>query len=554
MGNLLLPPEYSEPYVPGNFNEKGNSLTSEVDSTDLSYTNDNNYHTLLKEHQHVKELLFQAEYTTKNTIQTWTEQKAMDSFKVHQLSQIISKQDQVILELDKALSSTLEENELLKLNQQQQQVGSNMDVDEKDKMNLELKKELHMLRKEVAGLQEQKSDYEQRIIALCSELETSQDQTRKLTLMADELKRDSDEQKMNINEKIEKMAKSLLEKDIVIQKYRNKSRNSYMDLMHQYIGHDLQLQQQRRRSRRSSQQQHQYYRDSQYSFNRDSQYLDDNATVHSATSFGSSYSDRSLSGSRLSYSSSSPMNRPKLIHSNSVGNKYARDTLPKRKEKAKGTVLSWPPMESIPPPTGPPPTTPLPPLPILENNSTNEKEEIDPVLEKEKNNSNNNDQQVKKIIKEDEDEELDEIKSLDSSIMSSHHHLSINPDDEQLRQGISSSLEMLLLLQSPSKFDLEEEEAMKEAYREFTEQLQSRLSISKEIDQLQVWDHEALERIQKRSSNLSYPTTTTSTTSSKKSNTSSMIMDKSSFNSDHHHHHEKENTAFWKGMKKKLRV
>ncbi|CAO3623111.1 unnamed protein product [Cunninghamella blakesleeana] len=571
----ILPPEYNEPSdVPGNLNEKGNSLVSEMNSINSPYTSDNHNDNKVNnmnnmnndsnnDYQQIKSLLNQAEdklksyqnleSSTKNQIESWTQQRAIDSLKVHQLSEIITKQDQMIIQLENHLSSTLEDNLLLKSTIAMQDNNNDDDI-EKVKKDLELRKEVLALRKELSQVQLQKSEYEQTIISLWSELESSQDQTRKLILLADELKKDNDDQKLQIEEKIEKMTKSLLEKDILIQRYKNSnsnnnSRNSYIELMNDF--HHYQNIQ-RRLSKRSSTQPNYYY-------NRDSQYLDDNATIHSSTSFGSStYSERSMPNSRYSYSS---MNRPMLIHSNSLNGRYSRETLPKRKEKSKGTILSWPPMDPIPPPNGPPPSVPLPPLPVLESSPSNkvelqedilELEQVDPSLTatlKMNNDNDNNDDlkhQRSSTNKDEFEDELEEIKSSDSSTMSSNHHLSIN--DENLRQGLSSSLELLLLLQqSPSKFALDDEETMKEAYREFNEQLQSRLSISKEIDQLQVWDHEALERIQKRQSNLtsSLPSNTTSTGSSSK---------KSSLLLENDHHHGKENTAFWKGMKKKLRV
>lgn len=75
------------------------------------------------------------------------------------------------------------------------------------------------------------------------------------------------------------------------------------------------------------------------------------------------------------------------------------------------------------------------------------------------------------------------------------------------------------------------------AYREFAEQLQSRLSVSKEIDDLRVWQPADLDEFQKRMSRWS----DMDEEDIKRQSLASSLR-------------SKEGAAFWRGMKKKLRV
>lgn len=70
---------------------------------------------------------------------------------------------------------------------------------------------------------------------------------------------------------------------------------------------------------------------------------------------------------------------------------------------------------------------------------------------------------------------------------------------------------------------------MEASYREFTEQLQARLSISKEIDELNVWQPSDLEEMKQRFAKWDEDDVATKRSS-------------------------RDSSAFWKGMKKKLRV
>jgi hypothetical protein len=189
-------------------------------------------------------------------------------------------------------------------------------------------------------------------------------------------------------------------------------------------------------------------------------------------------------------------------------------------------VLSWP-NGYIPPPSGPPPSIPLPPLPIVDD------DQVDPELKHMANTTPHSD--------DDDDDQL-----------------------EEEQQALTSSLEQLLL-QAPSGYTLDDETALNETYREFTEQLQSRLSIPKELDHLKLWDHDALERLRqqqmtttrRRPSHTPTIQTTTSTSSQWSAASSSVLGANGDMDDQRHHEnqpHGRDNSAFWKGMKKKLHV
>ncbi|KAI7847748.1 hypothetical protein BDC45DRAFT_525228 [Circinella umbellata] len=153
------------------------------------------------------------------------------------------------------------------------------------------------------------------------------------------------------------------------------------------------------------------------------------------------------------------------------------------------------------PPAAPPPTDPLPPLPFTEMN-------------KQRGISNDS----------------SSLSHLDSptSLLSLSSLANSNNNNKIIhRSSIDSSSEII---------SVDEEEA----YREFTEQLQSRLSVSKEIDELQVWQPTDLEELQKR--------------------IDAKWGDLQEDQEDPHKRHSlatlasKDGAAFWRGMKKKLRV
>ncbi|KAG2220980.1 hypothetical protein INT45_006513 [Circinella minor] len=151
------------------------------------------------------------------------------------------------------------------------------------------------------------------------------------------------------------------------------------------------------------------------------------------------------------------------------------------------------------PPAAPPPTDPLPPLPSTEMN---------------KQRGVSNDTSSLSHL-----DSPTSLLSLSSLVNSNHKIIH--------RSSMDSSSEII---------SVDEEEA----YREFTEQLQTRLSVSKEIDELQVWQPTDLEELQKR--------------------IDAKWGDLQEDQDDPHKRHSlatlasKDGAAFWRGMKKKLRV
>ncbi|SAL99682.1 hypothetical protein [Absidia glauca] len=427
----ILPAEQDQPRPPPS-DENGNSTASEPilddSNDDENPTSDRPQQQQLLLQQQLDETRkeqIEMERSTQHTLEEWLKQKELESVKVQQLSNLIVKQDLVIHQLESSLSMALSENQLLQQNTTD---------------DASTQQELVALRQELATLQAHKTGYEQMIVSLCSELESSQDQTRKLTLLADTLNQQCQSQQQQIDEKLGRMVQQLAEKDAVIRKYRETTQSD-------------------KPPSSSSQQQQQQQRYSQL--------INDTATIHSVLSTGSSsrismaFSD--VDGDLARYSSSSSsFSRLSSARTN------PRHSLPRRRGKA--SVLSWP-GGCIPPPSGPPPSSPLPPLPIIDD------DQVDPELK----------------------------------------HMTMQPyssDDDDDHKALTTSLEQLLL-QAPSGYTLDDETSMNEAYREFTEQLQTRLSISKEIDRLELWDHERLrQHHQQKQRRVSLAPTQVSSTSS----------------------------------------
>lgn len=442
----ILPAEQDQPRPPSD--ENGNSTVSEPILND---SNDDENHTSNRPQQQEQQLLLQQqldqtrmkqvemERSTQRTLEERLKQKEMESIKVQQLSNLIVKQDLVIHHLESSLSAALSENQLLQQN--------NTD-------DASTQQELVALRQEMTTLQAHKTGYEQMIVSLCSELETSQDQTRKLTLLADTLNQQCQSQQQQIDEKLGRMVQQLAEKEAVIRKYRDSTHSD--------------------KPPSSSQQQQQQQRYSQL--------INDTATIHSVLSTGSS------SGISMAFSD---VDLARYSSSSSSFSRLSSARINPRRRRGKASVLSWP-NGCIPPPSGPPPSSPLPPLPIIDD------DQVDPELKH----------------------------------MTMQPYSDADDDDDDEHKALTTSLEQLLL-QAPSGYTLDDETSMNEAYREFTEQLQTRLSISKEIDRLELWDHERLrQHHQQKQRRVSLAPTQVSSTSSTGDDAS----------------------AFWKGMKNKLRV
>ncbi|CAO3599805.1 unnamed protein product [Absidia cylindrospora] len=420
--------------------------------------------------------------------------------------------DLVIHELEATLSSVVSDNEQLR---QTSETNDHHDTSggggETDDTPAETKQELVSLRQELADLQVHKAGYEQMIVTLCSELESSQDETRKLTLLTTSLNQQCQQQQEQIDGKIGNLMQQLADKDALIRKYRDGHYGNHSELTGNY--------------RQDLQQQQRY-----------SLLVNDSATTHSALSASSSsisvaFSDQDSALAR--YSSASSYSRSSLRGNNNTKQRHSRNSIPRRKGKAGANVVSWP-NGYIPPPSGPPPSIPLPPLPIVDD------DQVDPELKHMTNAAQHSDDND-----DDDDDDDDEL--------------------EEEQQALTSSLEQLLL-QAPSGYTLDDDTTMNEAYREFTEQLQSRLSMPKELDHLKLWDHDALERlrlqqmaIRRRASHA--PTTHTATSSSSQWSAASSSILSGTGGSDldgqqqqQQQQQGRDNSAFWKGMKKKLHV
>lgn len=138
------------------------------------------------------------------------------------------------------------------------------------------------------------------------------------------------------------------------------------------------------------------------------------------------------------------------------------------------------------PPASPPPSLPLPPIPSTSSRSNRPKST------------------------------LSEIYSTSSSITHQNRHLSLDAFGGGARRPSVHS-------------ELDEQMTDAAYYKEFTDQLQQRLSISKEIDDLRVWEPSDYDDIQKK-------------------------IDSKGWSGSEDGGSQKDQSAFWKGMKKKLRV
>ncbi|KAI8885369.1 hypothetical protein K501DRAFT_284338 [Backusella circina FSU 941] len=167
---------------------------------------------------------------------------------------------------------------------------------------------------------------------------------------------------------------------------------------------------------------------------------------------------------------------------NDVDPPSARSSIYSSNSQRKSFVAKW--KGGAIPPAAPPPTLPLPPVPDV--SSSNRPTSYLSIA------SNNQD------------------------AASQYTHMSIDAVGGTLQRRGSNF----------SEFETEMTDA--EYYKEFTDQLQARLSISKEVDDLRLWEPSDFAEIQRK------------------------IDSNSWFDEDHQG--QKDQNAFWKGMKKKLRV
>ncbi|KAF1807652.1 hypothetical protein V8B55DRAFT_1467506 [Mucor lusitanicus] len=159
------------------------------------------------------------------------------------------------------------------------------------------------------------------------------------------------------------------------------------------------------------------------------------------------------------------------------------------------------------PPASPPPSLPLPPIPSASSRSTT---------------SNNT--RPKSILSE-----ISRGSSIHAQHTSGNKHLSMDAVGGVSTQAAAAAASLDSRRPSvQSQFD--EELADAAYYKEFTDQLQERLSMSKEIDDLRVWEPSDYDSIQRK------------------------IDSKNWSDSEDEHSMSSQKAAFWKGMKKKLRV
>jgi hypothetical protein len=158
----------------------------------------------------------------------------------------------------------------------------------------------------------------------------------------------------------------------------------------------------------------------------------------------------------------------------------ARSSVYSSNSQRKSFVAKW--KGGAIPPAAPPPTLPLPPVPDMQNRPVS----------------------------------YLSITSNNQDAASQYTHMSIDAVGGALQRRGSNF----------SEFETEMTDA--EYYKEFTDQLQARLSISKEVDDLRLWEPSDFAEIQRK------------------------IDSNSWFDDDHQG--QKDQNAFWKGMKKKLRV
>ncbi|KAK4517529.1 uncharacterized protein ATC70_000868 [Mucor velutinosus] len=156
------------------------------------------------------------------------------------------------------------------------------------------------------------------------------------------------------------------------------------------------------------------------------------------------------------------------------------------------------------PPASPPPSLPLPPIPSASSRSTT-----------------SNSTRPKSILSE-----ISRGSSIHAQHTSGNKHLSM----DAVGGGVVSTAATLDSRRPSVQSQFDEELADAAYYKEFTDQLQERLSMSKEIDDLRVWEPSDYDSIQRK------------------------IDSKNWSDSEDGHSMSSQKAAFWKGMKKKLRV
>ncbi|ORX49823.1 hypothetical protein DM01DRAFT_1337959 [Hesseltinella vesiculosa] len=472
----------------------------------------------------------QLDKASQDMLQHYILLKEIESAKVHQLSNLVRKQDQVIHELENSLQSEWEKTHQPPSPDSASQPLPNSNDDHPDHDHPDqpaapenpspaLLQQLADLQQKIADLQQQRLTYEQSIGTLQSTLQSSEQQVQELTKELSQLQFQCHDQQDQIDNKMDRLTK---------QMYTHNQHHPLPALplptpttpnppsFSAYLPVQLPPPTTALPPVPPFQPRHDPARDS-------------TITLQSRMSMMSASSEAT--------------------------SRYSRVTLPRTtKKKPSAHVLSWPnsnvsPSSPVFGPIGPPPTCPLPPLPPPGSIDQQPHEELSSKVLVE---------DGQRMPSDEDDERLDPYMPWTTETLKDADH---PPSNLLSRRKVSSTLE-LLLMATPTTDSLIQNDVdiqQDESYLAFAEQLQSSLSVSKEIDQLHVWDNEILEQIRRY-----HPKSPTHSSASFTTNPSSVLDDdldrpappasvhsKKSNNSSHFY---TSNNTFWKGMKKKLRV
>ncbi|ORY94673.1 hypothetical protein BCR43DRAFT_506636 [Syncephalastrum racemosum] len=416
----------------------------------------------------------QGEQLMRETMASYVEQKEVERSKVHQLSTIVVQQEELIERLQQDLTQSQAE-----LQQAQTATPAAIVVPE------QIQEQVQALLDQVSALQSTKEGLEQMVVSLWSELELGQTQVRQTLQESEALQAECAAQRKLAEDKLETLMIQLLEKETLVQKYRQYNQQRPIPPP-----------------------------------------KDDN---------------RRSSIPRLA--SSPPPDRPARSSRRSSANTTVSTA---SNSKRRSYIARW--TGGFLPPPAPPPTDPLPPLP--DNLAS-----VSPQPS----------QQPPSDVQEEEQPQQDEAPVMEQNNTSSissrppstsslsslsihqqqpkhfsvdavHQHRSQQYRQEASMAAAAAAAAAAGRLSEDEPFDDPEAEA---AYREFAEQLQTRLSISKEIDDLRVWQPSDLVDYQQRFRNI--PSDDDLAAASGKRHSLATLT-------------SKDGAAFWRGMKKKLRV
>lgn len=359
----------------------------------------------------------QEQHLLQQKVALYLAEKEKEAVKSRQLAEIVVKQEQLIDAMQHQLVAAVASNERwLK----EQDWGDKLDA---------ARGELAAARAEIASLTETKQGLEQMLVSLWSELELGQALVRRQLQTIQEIQSQCQDQRVQIDEKLHVLKTQLLEKETLLQKYRNERQQVQV------------------------------------------------VSVPVAVVASPPAPDRPARSTR-------------------------RNSAHSTASKRRSGIARW---TGVPlPPQAPPPTEPLPPLPNEPATSS----------------------------------------SSSSAPSSTPSPTPTNTNEQQPQPQPQQPVVESALTTSPSLPDstttLIEDIETDAAYREFTEQLQARLSISKDmIDGLRLWEPADFEELQRRID-------TRWSLDDPHSKRHSIATSSSS--------REGTSAAFWRGMKKKLRV